>query len=65
MTSVLFLATSVKQNQAQLITLMKRYKLKYTGGFLMLLVLTFFALTVILIPAAVIILINDIEIIEV
>jgi hypothetical protein len=43
---------------------MRRYKLKYTGGFLDGVVLMFGMLSIVLIPMSLIYLINNIEIIE-
>ena len=44
---------------------MRRFKLKYTGGFLWLLAITLMSLTIILIPLAITALIDCIEIVEV
>jgi hypothetical protein len=43
---------------------MKRYTLKYTGGAPGLIAVTLMAFTLLLIPAALIVLINEIEIVE-
>jgi hypothetical protein len=45
--------------------MMKRYRLKYTGGILPLVGVTILALTVFFLPAALVILVNEIEIHEV
>ena len=43
---------------------MKKFKIDYTGGTLVMLGMTFFSLTVVLIPVAIILLLRNIEIRE-